>query len=320
MIAGYITATQVKLARATQRKGELHLLDRMSFDNCDFSDFSSILKLYRKRVHSDSAAACFGVAGPVINNAVTATNIPWRLDTADIAGEFGFKQVRLINDLEATAHGLFLLKDDSFYTINEGAGKGQGNIGMVAAGTGLGEALISFDGRTYTPYASEGGHADFAPGSQLEAELWEYIYAHRGYVEVEDVVSLPGLETIYRFLIEHDRMVTGDWFKKARDKPAAIIEKALADADDVAVKTLDMLVDSYASEAANLALCGMTTGGVYLCGSIAPQIATHLDQGRFMSRFVKKGKMGSLLSEMPVGVILEKETALLGAAAAGLKS
>lgn len=319
MIAGYITATKVKLARATERKGELHLLDRMTFDNSDFSDFASILKLYRKRAHSDSAAACLGVAGPVINNAVTATNIPWRLDAEDIAQEFNFKQVRLINDLEATAHGLFLLKDDSFYTINEGESKRQGNIGMVAAGTGLGEALISYDGRAWTPYASEGGHAGFAPGSQLEAELWAYIYAHQGYVEVEDVVSLPGLETIYRFLIEHGRVVVSDWFKKSRDKPAAIIEKALAGTDEIAVKTLDMLVDSYASEAANLALLGMTTGGIYLCGSIAPQIATHLDQGRFMNRFVKKGKMGSLLEKMPVGVILEEDTALLGAAAAGLK-
>ena len=319
MIAGYITATQVKLARATKRKGKLHLLDRMSFDNSDFSDFSSILRLYRKRTHSDSTDACFGVAGPVINNAVTATNIPWRLDAEDIAQEFNFNQVRLINDLEATAHGLFLLKEDSFYTVNEGGSKRQGNIGLVAAGTGLGEALISYDGRTYTPYASEGGHAGFAPGSQLEAELWAYIYAHQGYVEVEDVISFPGLETIYRFLLEHDRVVVGDWFKKASDKPAAIIEKAMAGDDDIAVKTLDLLVDCYASEAANLALCGMTTGGIYLCGSIAPQIATHLDQGRFMGRFVKKGKMDSLLSEMPVGVILDKETALLGAAAAGLK-
>ena len=319
MIAGHITATQVNLARVKQHKEELQLFDQMTFVNRDFSDFTSILKLYLKRVNVADTAACFGVAGPVINSAVTATNIPWRLDADEIASEFLFKRVRLVNDLEATAHGLFLLKDDNFYTINEGKRKRRGNIGLVAAGAGLGEALVSYDGHKYTPHASEGGHVDFAPGTQLEIGLWEYIYALQGYVEVEDVVSLPGVETVYRFLIEHERAVVTDWFKKARDKPAAIIEKALSGGDEIAVKTVDMLVDCYAAEAGNLALNGMTIGGIYMAGLIARQIITILDQGRFMQRFVKKGKMGSLLSEIPVGVILDDNTALLGAASTALR-
>jgi len=319
MIAGHITASQVNLARVKQHHGEAHLFDQMSFVNADFSDFNSILKLYFKRIDFAAKTACFGVAGPVINNSVTATNIPWRLDAAEISETFKLERVRLVNDLEATAEGLFLLKDVSFYTINEGLRRRQGNIGLVAAGTGLGEALISHDGRKYTPRASEGGHVDFAPGNQLEVGLWEYIYAHQGYVEVEDVVSLPGLETIYRFLVEHERAVLSDWFKKARDKPTAIIERALAGADEIAVNTLDMLVDCYAAEAGNLALNGMTIGGVCLGGLIARQIITILDKGRFMQRFVKKGKMVSLLSEIPVDVILDENTALLGAAATVLR-
>jgi glucokinase len=319
MIAGHITATHVTLARVSELKGEVQLSEQQTFENSDFSDFNSIFELYLKRVKSAGRAVCFGVAGPVINGSVTATNIPWRLDAEEIAGRFNFKRVRLINDLEATAHGLFLLKDDRFFNINEGNGKRHGNIGLVAAGTGLGEALVSRDGSNYNVHASEGGHVDFAPGNQLEVELWEYIYALQGYVEVEDVVSLPGLETVYRFLIEHERAIPSDWFKKARDKPAAIIEKALSGADEIAVMTLDTMVDCYAAEAGNLALNGMTTGGVYLGGLIARQIITILDQGRFMERFVKKGKMTSLLSEIPIGVILDDNTALLGAAATTLR-
>jgi len=319
MIAGHITATQVNLARVKQLRGEVHLYDRMNFTNADFSDFDSILGLYLKRIDVAATTACLGVAGPVVNGAVTATNVPWRLDAEEISTTFSFERLRLVNDLEATAEGLFLLKDSSFYTINEGTRRHRGNLGLVSAGSGLGEALVSYDGRKFTPHASEGGHVDFAPGNQLEVELWEYIYALQGYVEAEDVVSLPGLETIYRFMVEHERAVLSDWFKKARDKPAAIIEKALAGADDIAVRTLDMLVDCLAAEAGNLALNGMTVGGVYLGGRIARQTITILDKGRFMRRFVKKGKMVSLLSEIPVGVILDESTALLGAAAAALR-
>ncbi len=187
-------------------------------------------------------------------------------------------------------------------------------MGLVAAGTGLGEAMIFFDGVRHRPYASEGGHVDFAPGTQLETELWEFLYSNQGYVEAEDVISLTGLEKIYHFMLAVNRATKADWYKKTRDKPGKIIEKALAGEDEIAVKTLDMFIDCYASEAGNLALKGMTLGGVYLSGVVGPRIITALEKGKFMERFVKKGKMASLLSNIPVGLIIEEKTALLGAA------
>ncbi|MFH1688425.1 MAG: glucokinase [bacterium] len=315
MLAGYITASQVHLARVKDHQGEVFFYDKMSFSNRDFSDFESILSLYMSRIRGTIDGAVFGVAGPVINNEVVATNIPWHLVGSSIEKKFGMKQVRLVNDLVAAAHGVFFLKEDRFYAINAGEAGRHGNIGLAAAGHGLGQAIIFYDGGRYRPIASEGGHAGFAPSTQLEVELWEYVYSRKQCVEVEDIVTLPGIETIYRFLIEHDRAVIADWFKKATDKPSIIIEKALSGSDEQAVKAIDTFIDCYAGEVANLALNGMTIGGIYLVGQVAPRIITLLDQGRFMERFVRKGKMEKLLASIPVKVVLEAQAALVGAGA-----
>lgn len=314
MIGGYITAMTTDLARVVVHEGKPRLINHRQFINKDFSDFDSILSLYLRKTKGERNVACFGVAGPVINNKVTATNIPWKISGNEIAKNYPFQRVTIINDLVATAYGLFLLDDDKIFEINKGKKIKNGNMGLVAAGMGLGEALLFWDGSKYCPYASEGGHVDFSPGSQLETELWEYLYSNQSYVEAEDVVSLPGLDKIYHFMLAANRATKADWYKKADIKAVKIIEKALSGKDEIAVKTLDMFIDCYASEAANLALKGMTLGGIYLGGGIGPRIMTALDKGRFMERFVKKGKMGSLLSNVPVGLIIDDKTALLGAA------
>lgn len=314
MIAGYVTATTTDLARVLERKGDVYLADRATFKNKDFSDFESILNLYLRRFKLKVGAACLGVAGPVINNEVKTTNFPWHLKGRALEDRFTLRQCRIVNDLVATAQGLFALHKDKFFTINEGNRARQGNIGLLAAGTGLGEALVLYAGDRYIPYASEGGHANFTPCNQIEAELWAYIYAQQEHVEVEDVISFTGIETIYRFMLEHERATMTDWFKKARDKPAAIIENALSGVDPVAVKALDLLIDCFASELSNLALKGMTLGGIYLGGKVAPSVITAVDRSRFMQRFAKSSKMKTLLNDIPVGVILDHKTALLGAA------
>jgi len=318
MIAGYITATNVDLARVQEHRGEVKLLDRVSFQTKDFSDFQSVLAVYISRVQPDARAACFGVAGPVFENEVATTNIPWRLKGEDIAREFSLERCRLVNDLVATARGLFLLKEDRFFTVNEGISARQGNIGLVAAGSGLGQGYILYSGDKYIPFASEGGHSAFSPGNQLEAELWEFIYAQQGFVEAEDVVSIPGIERTFSFLLERERAIVPDWFKKSRDKTSAIIEKALSGQDAVATATMDLFIDCYATEIANVALKGMTLGGIYMVGKIAPQIITLIDQSRFMERLVQAGKMDLVLSGIPIKVSLESKTALLGAAALAL--
>lgn len=313
MLAGYLTARSTDIARVVVKNNKPKILNVQHFNNSEFSNFDSLLSLYIRKNKIEGTTVCFGVAGPVINNKVTATNIPWKLSADELKEKYNFEQVSLVNDLEATAHGFFHLSNDKFFEINKGVGLSKGNIGILAAGTGLGEGLLYHDGKKYRAYPSEGGHTAFAPGNQMEAELWEYLYANQGIVEVEDVLSMAGLGKIYEYMLAATRSTKSDWYKKATDKPLAIIEKALSGKDEVAVKTLDLFVDCLASEAANLALKGMTLGGIYLGGIIAPQIIPLLDKGKFMERFVQKGKMAEMLSKIPVGLIIETNTALIGA-------
>ncbi len=320
MIAGYITARTTDLAIVTVHRGQPKLVDHQVFANSEFSNFDSVFSLYLRKTNAQSDVACLGVAGPVIGNKVTTTNLPWSIDARDLTKKYAFRKVTIVNDLVAAARGLFLLKEEKFFTLNKGVRVADGNIGIIAAGTGLGEVLLFYDGKNYIPYASEGGHAGFSPGNQSEAELWEYIYAMKGYVEAEDVISLAGLQTIYDFILEMNGSVRASWYEKAKDKPGKLIEKALAGNDEMAVKALDLFVDCYAAETANLALKGMTLGGIYLGGLIAPQIITALEQGRFMEKFVRIGKMEDLLRRIHVEIIIDDNTALLGAAATAASS
>lgn len=315
MIAGHITATTSTLARVKELRGKVHLYDQHVFQNGDFSEFESVLGLYLRRIKCGPTEVVMGVAGPVLRSEVRTTNLPWHIRAHDLESKHDIPRVKLVNDLAAAAHGLFFLSDDNFYTLNPGVSGRQGNIGLMAAGHGLGQAIIFFDGTRYRPFASEGGHSGFAPSNQLETELWEYIYAEKGFVEVEDILSVSGLERLYRFAAERDRQSIADWFKKADDKVDAIIEMALSDQDVTAVRAIDLFIDCYATEAANLGLKGMTLGGIHLAGLMAPRLLTLLDQGRFMTRFAKKGKMEVLLNEIPVKVVLDDQVALLGAAA-----
>ncbi len=320
VFAGYVSGTRVDLARVVQGPRRIELLDQRSYSAKDYPNLDSILRLYLKKTRVVNPVACLGVAGPVIAGEVSTTNLPWHIVASEIEDKFSFKRVKLINDTVATAHGLPQLGTEKLFSLNNGAAVRQpGNTGLIAAGSGLGEAIIYSDGDENHPYASEGGHADFAPFDQIETELWGYVYSELGRVEVEDVVSLAGLERIYHFLVDTQSGARADWFSAAEDKAAAIIEMALADQDETAGRVMSLFIDCYASEAANLALKGMTIGGMYIGGLIAPQIITLLDRDRFMDRFVKHGKMEGLLRSIPVGVIIEDKAALFGAASVALR-
>jgi len=313
MIAGYLTARTTDIALVQVISGRPKIINIQHFNNNEFSDFDSLLSLYIRKNNVEGNSICLGVAGPVIDNNVTATNIPWKLSADKIREKYNFNDVTLINDLEATAHGLFHLDDDKFFEINKGKRLKNGNIGLLAAGTGLGQSLIYHDGEKYQPYPSEGGHSAFAPGNQIETELWEFLYADLGFVEVENVLSLNGLERIYEFMLIENKTVKAKWFENTEDKPSKLIEMALAGKDEIAIKSLELFVDCLASEAANLALKGMTLGGIYLGGLTAPQILPFLDKGKFMDRFVQKGKMAKMLSDIPISLIIDTNTALIGA-------
>jgi glucokinase len=316
MIAGYLSANRIDLARVSKTAKTIRLEKEVRLVTRDYSNIESALAQFIKNQKvTDLDKLCLGVAGPVIGGAVRPTNLPWQIDESSLRERFGFEKVRLVNDVVATAHGLVHLGDDKFFEINAGTEVPGRNIGLIAAGSGLGAAIIFVTEGVTAPHASEGGHATYSPGNQIESELFEYVYADKGYVEAEDVISWVGLERIYNFLTDTQGYRRGDWFDAAEYRAAAVIEKALSGADDAATHTLDIFIDCYATATANLALTGMTLGGMYVGGQIAPRIITALEKGRFVERFVKKGKMETLLSNIPIGLIIEDRAALIGAAA-----
>jgi glucokinase len=256
--------------------------------------------------------ACFGVAGPVIGSAATLTNVPWRIDAHDVSDRLRNIPVSLLNDLEAMAYGVTVLEASELHTLQHGDALRGGNIALIAAGTGLGEALLhNVDGR-FVPSASEGGHADFAARTEREFVLANRLIAERGRVEVEAVLSGPGLVNIHGVTHAAPCLVVRDLTDP--DAPAAISTAALERRCAGCIEALEIFVDVYGAEAGNLALRSVATGGVFIGGGIAPKILPALSDGRFMQAFGDKAPMQHLVNAMPVNVVLNPETGLLGAA------
>jgi glucokinase len=256
-------------------------------------------------------AACFGIAGPVLDGRVETTNLPWVVESTALGAELGGVPVYLLNDLEALANGVGLVPETRLATLNAGVPGRTGNAAVIAAGTGLGEAGLAWDGERHVPFASEGGHADFAPRTEQEIALLRHLRQHLGHVSYERVLSGPGLVHIFDFL----RDVEGHAEPPARgDGPAAITAAALAGHSPIAVAALDLFVSIYGAEAGNLALKLKATAGVYVGGGIAPKILPKLTDGAFRAAFLDKGRFASFLADVPVRVVLEEHVALWGAA------
>ena len=263
--------------------------------------------------------ACFGVAGAVINGRCKATNLPWTVDSSELARLLGLNSVGLINDLEANANGIAALQPHDFAVLNAGRPNLKGNQAVISAGTGLGEAGLFWDGSQHRPFACEGGHAGFTPRNEVEMALLRHLYSKMAYVDAEHTLSGPGLHNIYLFLKETRRGKEAKWLAeemKHHDPSACISQAALEGKDPMSVQALDIFVSIYGTEAANLALKVMATGGVFLGGGIAPKILNKLRDGRFLEAFLGNGSMKYLLEVIPVRVILNEKTALLGAARA----
>lgn len=263
------------------------------------------------------SSACFGVAGPVQGGRSKTTNLPWTISENSIKKRFNWNHVILINDLSATAYAIPLLSNKELHTLNkERARKGQ-NLGLVAPGTGLGMALLIWLEDKYVPVASEGGHADFGPNDPMEAELWAYLHERWEHVSVERVLSGSGLFNIYSWLRDSGHHHEPEWLVKKlieMDPARAISEAAMGRKNALCEEALDIFVSIFGSVAGNLALTGMTAGGVYLGGGIPPKILPKLDEGTFMQAFTNKGRFQDLLEKIPVRVILNDSAALLGAA------
>ena len=285
------------------------------FRTLDYPDFESMIADFvsgRSISDGSIAAACFGVAGPVMGDTCALTNGPWKVDARSVAERFGFTRVKLLNDLEAMAYGVTVLIDSDVHILQEGEPRRDGNIALIAAGTGLGEALLhNVDGR-FIPSPSEGGHADFAPRNDREIALMRKLFKEHGRACVEHVVSGPGLITIHRFT--HDGACLAGENLDDPDAPAAISRAALEHRCDGCVEALDLFVNAYGAEAGNLALRTVSTAGLFLGGGIASSILPALTDGRFVRAFANKTPYESLLAAMPVKVILNPEAALVGAA------
>jgi glucokinase len=261
--------------------------------------------------------AVLGIAGPVVDQRVEATNLPWRISAAGLSAELGGVPVRLVNDLEATAWGLPLLEADEVETLHAGEPR-PGNRALIAAGTGLGEALLLRDGGTWRPCASEGGHADFGPRDPLEDELLAWLRARHGRVSYERVLSGPGLADLYRFLAVTGRGSADPGvaarFAAAADPGAVVSTAALDGSCGRARLALERFVSIYGAEAGNLALKALAVNGVYLGGGIAPRILPFLRAGGFLAAFRDKGRLGPMLARVPVAVLRDDRAALWGAA------
>jgi glucokinase len=268
---------------------------------------------------SNVTAACFGVPGPVRDGRLRLTNLPWTLDSRELSASLGIQHVFLINDLEANGYGVDELSADQIYTLSEGDPSQLGNRALIAAGTGLGEGLLIWNGRSHTPYPSEGGHTDYGPRNEDEIDLLRFLkQKYNGRISYERVISGMGLSNIYEFLREVRGIDEPNWLAKrmaAEDPNAVITELAMAVKSEICEKTLDMFVSAYGAETGNLALKLLSVGGVYVGGGIAPRILEKLKDGAFMKAFTDKGRLSQLLVNMPVRIILEPRAALLGAAA-----
>lgn len=314
ILAGDIGGTNARLA-LFERSGKWVCRREQKFPSKQYAGLEEIIEEF---VGAETVSnACFGIAGPVRNGRCQATNLPWVVDAESLSRKLKIPRVHLLNDLEANAYGISQLAPSELALVHEGDLHQQGNRALIAAGTGLGEAGLYWNGSEHLPFASEGGHSDFGPRNPLEVELLYYLEKKFGHVSYERVVSGPGLIEIYEFLIATKRGERNPSLKEemAKRNPSTVISEAgRLNTDETCVKALDWFLSLYGAESGNLALKYLSLGGFYIGGGIAPRLLEKLKEGAFHTSFVDKGRFKPLLSSIPIWVILNDQAALLGAA------
>jgi glucokinase len=325
ILAGDVGGTKIDLALCKFDRGQLQTVHEHKFHAKDFRGLAQVVETFLDECKQttgqspDVLSACFGVPGPVRNGRLKLTNLPWELDAAKLAVELNIQHVFLINDLEANGYGIPELAPEQILTLSKGDPAAEGNRGLIAAGTGLGEAILVWNGQKHLPIASEGGHSDFAARNEEEIELFRYLQkAVGGRVSSERVVSGLGLANIYAFCRDVKGLPEPAWLKdrmRTEDPNAVIGELGESGASDLCVETLNIFISAYGAEAGNLALKILSVGGMYVGGGIAPKLLKKMQDGTFMKAFTDKGRLSGLLVHMPVLLILESRAALMGAAA-----
>jgi glucokinase len=317
ILAGDIGGTKTVLALLSRdTNGLLSCVKEQSYPSQQFAEFDDILSDFLPSQVSIKSA-CFGVAGPVVNQRCQTTNLPWLLDADDLKLKRGFTKVKLLNDLEAMALGMLHLPDHELLELNPNAHIQTGNCAVIAAGTGLGEALLYWDGHQHHAIATEGGHSDFAAQNSLQDQLLSYLRKrHPDHVSYERILSGLGFSHLYDFLCElkmappcsEVENISSDM-----DKNALISELGISHKDPCCVEVLKLFIDIYGAETGNLALKSFATGGVFIGGGIGPKILPALQNGHFMQAFKAKGRFEPLLNKISVKCSLNPRTPLIGA-------
>lgn len=318
ILAGDVGGTKTHLGLFRVENGAPILLRDHRYPTNEFTSLEEACTDFIGADKEPIAQACFGVPGPIIGGEANATNVHWKMREDSISRAIGGTHVRLINDLGAAAYGVIHLADAEVLVLQPGAYQlHQGNIAIIAAGTGLGESALTFENGRFYPIASEGGHVTFAPDNDEQIELYRYLRRSFGHVSAERVLSGPGLFNIYSFLRDERSTPEPEWltarFKK-EDPSAVVSEVALEHRDPNCVHALEIFVDIYGAEAGNLALKMLSLGGVYVSGGIVSKILPAITDGRFVRAFLNKGRLDQLLSKIEVRVSLNEATGLIGAA------
>ncbi len=312
ILAGDIGGTNTRLALF---EGDSMLVEK-KFSSKKYKSLEEIVLEFLKTEKKKISKACFGVAGPVRNGQCKATNLPWIIDVASLRTACGIPSVFLLNDLEAKAYGIRMLKKEELFLLHTGS-RQEGNQALIAAGTGLGEAGLYWDGKEHRPFACEGGHTDFGPRDALEIELFVYLQKKFKHVSYERIVSGPGIHVLYQFLIDSGKEKESESVRlemEKKDPPLVISEHAIKHRDPVCLRAINWFLSLYGAESGNLALKMFSLGGFYIGGGIAPHLVNEMKTGSFLSSFMNKGRFQSLLETMPIYVILNDDASLLGCA------
>jgi glucokinase len=317
ILAGDVGGTKSNLGlfeaeKDSARQGRLVRVAQKRYSSREHTGLEEIVRDFMGTTGAKVTAACFGIAGPVVENRVRTGNLPWVVDGATLARELRVDRVRLLNDLEATGYGIEIMLPGDFETLEAGFPAPNAPQVVIAAGTGLGEAVLWWDGTQHVPMATEGGHADFAPHTEQQADLWRYIKARSEFVSAEMVLSGRGFRTVHDFLNPAARHP--EFNDPAVDPAPEITRRALAGECPVCVAAVDLWVEIYGSEAGNLAVRSVARGGIYVAGGIAVKILPKLKDGRFVAAVRHKEKMTNFLAQVPIQVVLDEECPLKGAA------
>jgi glucokinase len=318
ILAGEIGATRTRLAAFQTEGNQMKCVVEKIYMSQQHDGLSGLLATFIKTEGIPVHSACLGVAGPVRGGRSKISNLPWVIDCGEVAKQLKLNSVGLLNDLEAYAYGIDGLDSKDFITLSEGAEEAEGNRAVISAKTGLGMAGLYWDGFRHHPFACEGGHSDFAPRNEIQTELLVYLQKKYGRISCERVLSGPGIKNIYEFLRDTHKAEEPEWLRTelsaAPDPPALISKMALEGKAAICDQTLSIFVSVFGAQAGNCALNFMSTGGIFIGGVIAAKIEARMKDPVFLESFQDKGRMGAILKDMPVKIVVNDDCGMIGAA------